>query len=49
MIKILWEFLTNDGTRYVEWTDGVKTKLRRLTQEQYDALFSINTDLDFLN
>lgn len=45
MIKILWQFLTNTGMWYVEWTENEKRHLRRLTQEQYDALFSV----DFLN
>lgn len=48
MIKIIWKFLTNDGTWYVEWIENGKTRLKRLTQEQYDALTSVN-ELDFLN
>ena len=50
-MRIIWQFLTSNGTWYVEWFDGVHTKLKRMTQEQYDAMFSIDEDdsLDFLN
>lgn len=52
-LKILWEFLTSNGTIYVEWMDGKRRRLRRLTQEQYDKMFKQTAveedDLEFLN
>ena len=53
-MKTLWHFECNDGTHYVEWNDGKRDHMKRMTKEEYEAFTGNNPveqmeeNLDFL-
>jgi len=48
MVTVLWHFKCNDDTHYVEYSMNGVTKLRRVSEEAYQAILAEVND-DFLN
>ncbi len=52
-VKILWNFKQEGKLRYLEWVKDGKTKMKRVTEEFYQALVAtpkqIESDLSFLD
>ena len=59
MIQIMWDYISPKGDHWCEWQKDGRTRMKRVTQEEYDALTANNQggnavqqsdeDLDFLN